>query len=201
MRRRKTRPPPDLNVSRIRLGSHWPEPVLLTVELEAVSEFVKHRRNVLGGTLWTYTASGFCRGKESTSGGTGVRRGPRERAQDAALRRAAGLPARASGEAAQAGAVAGRDRRHSERRPEPTQETTTHGQADLRPPAGGARLRGRLHCREGLCAAAARAQARDVRAADARARRGASRFRRSPGGAGRSGAESALLRDGPAAFR
>ena len=53
-------------------------------------------------------------------------------------------------EAAQAGAVDGRHRRHSGRRQEQASQAAAHGQADLRAVAGGARVRGRLHHREGL---------------------------------------------------
>ncbi len=38
---------------------------------------MKHRRDVLGGTLWTYTASGIRRGEESTCGSEGVWGRPR----------------------------------------------------------------------------------------------------------------------------
>src|SRR6476659_1736673 len=95
MRRRKTRPPPDFKFRELFAGR---------------AAGVKHRGDVLSGTLWTCTASSLRRGKESTSGGPGVWRGPRNRAQDAALFGPAGVPAGTSGEATEAGAMAVRDR-------------------------------------------------------------------------------------------
>ena len=69
-------------------------------------------------------------------------------AQDAALLDSTGLLAEGVGSAAETGAVAGRDRRHSGRRQEQTSQAAAHGEADLRPPAAGVWLHGRLYDRE-----------------------------------------------------
>ena len=68
------------------------------------------------------TASGSGGGQESTVGSARVWTGAGDRAQDAGLFDSAGLPAERAGEAAQTGAVGGRDRRHSGRRQEPTRK-------------------------------------------------------------------------------
>src|ERR1035441_4111198 len=92
---------------------------------------VEHRRDVLSGDLWADTASGSGGGQEGTDSRERVWRSARDSAEDAALRSAAGLPAAAAPEAAQAGAVGGRDRRHSGKRQAATQETTAYGEADF----------------------------------------------------------------------
>src|SRR5208283_4429749 len=102
---------------------------------EAVVEsgcFVGHRRDVPGGDLWTYTASGFSRGQKSTVGSTGVWTGPGDRAQDVGLFDSAGLPAERAREAAQVGAVGGRDRHDSGRRQDQTSQAAAYRPADLR---------------------------------------------------------------------
>ena len=76
--------------------------------------FMEHRRDVPGGDIRACTAGGSCRGPESASGSQGVWAVARDGTEDAAVRGAARLPATAADQAAQAGAVAGRDRRHSE---------------------------------------------------------------------------------------
>ena len=95
-----------------------------------------HRRDVHRGDLWTCSASGVGGGQERACGGAGVWARARDRTQDAAVFGAAGLPAATAGEAAEAGAVDGRDRRDSGRRQEQPQEAAAHGEADLRPVAG-----------------------------------------------------------------
>ncbi len=114
------------------------------------AKLVEHRRDVPSGDLWACAAGGFGGGMKSTGGSAGVWTGAGDGAEDAGIFGSAGLPAAAAGEAAQAGAVAGRDRRHSGRRQEPPREAAAHGQADLRSAAGGARIHRRLHDREGL---------------------------------------------------
>src|SRR5208283_4966521 len=101
---------------------------------EAVVEsgcFVGHRRDVPSGDLWAYTASGFSRGQKSTIGRTGVWLGPGDGTQDVGLFDSARLPAERATEAAQAGAVDGRDRRHSGRRQDQASQAAAHRQADL----------------------------------------------------------------------
>jgi hypothetical protein len=147
---------------------------------------VKHRRDVRSGDLWACTASGFSRGQKSTVGGAGVWAGAGYGAQDVGVFDSTGLPAERAGEAAQTGAVGRRDRRHPPRRQDQTRQAATYGEADLRSTASGARLHGRLHDREGLCAGRDAALPGDVRSADARSGRGAGRLRRSAGDRGRS---------------
>jgi transposase len=77
---------------------------------------MEHRRDVRGGALWTCTASGSSRGQESAGGSQGVRAFARYGTEDAAVCGAARLPTTAADQAAQAGAVARRHRRHPERR-------------------------------------------------------------------------------------
>src|SRR5450631_1563045 len=111
------------------------------------SGFVEHRRDVPGGDLWAYTACGFGRGQKSTVGSAGVWTGPRDDTQDVGLFDSAGLPAERASEAAQAGTVGRRDRRDSGRRQVQTSQTAAYRAADLRSPAGGARVFRRLHDR------------------------------------------------------
>src|SRR5208282_1451026 len=94
--------------------------------------FMEHRRDVPGGDIRTCAAGGSCRGPESASGSQGVWPFARDGTEDAAVRSAARLPATAADQAAQAGPVAGRDRRHSGRRQAETCEATAHREADLR---------------------------------------------------------------------
>src|SRR5271155_2514380 len=96
-----------------------------------MAEIVEHRRDVPGGDLWTYTPSGFSRGQKSTVGRAGVWTGARDSAEDAGLFDSAGLPAERAGEAAQAGAVDRRDRRHSGRRQDQTRQAAAYRPADL----------------------------------------------------------------------
>ena len=77
---------------------------------------MEHRRDVPGGDLWACTASSSSGGQESACGGQGVWAVPRDSAEDATVRGAARLSATATNQAAQAWAVAGRNRRHSGRR-------------------------------------------------------------------------------------
>src|ERR1035437_5579439 len=105
--------------------------ILVSRALAEEGENVEHRRDVQGGTLWAGTTGSSSRRQERACSSAGVWAGARNGAQDAALRRAAELPAAAVPEAARVGAVAGRDRRHSGRRQAATQETTAHGEADF----------------------------------------------------------------------
>ena len=94
--------------------------------------------------------SASCSGRkqERARGSAGVWTGAGDGAQDAALLDSTGLLAEGVGSAAETGAVAGRDRRHSGRRQEQTSQAAAHGEADLRPPAAGVWLHGRLYDRE-----------------------------------------------------
>jgi hypothetical protein len=67
-----------------------------------------HRRDVQGGTLRASTASGIGRGAESASGSQGVWGIARDGSEDAAVRGAARLPATATSEAPDTGAMDGR---------------------------------------------------------------------------------------------
>src|ERR1019366_5238298 len=124
-------------------------------------------RDVPGGDLWSYTARGFSRGQKSTFGSAGVWTGPRDGTQDVGLFDSAGLPAERASQAAQAGTVGRRDRRDSGRRQDPTSQTAAYRAADLRSPAGGARVFRRRHDREGLRACRRAAPPRDVRSGGA----------------------------------
>src|SRR5271168_5648556 len=112
--------------------------------------FMGHRRDVRGGDLWTRTAGGSSRGQESAGGSQGVWAVARDGTEDAAVRGAARLPATAADQAAQAGAMVGRHRRHSERRQAEASQAAAYGKAYLRAAEGRARVHGRLHDREGL---------------------------------------------------
>src|SRR5271165_5318388 len=109
---------------------------------------MEHRRDVPGGDLRTGTASGSSGGQESASGSQGVWDIARDGAEDAGVCGAARLPATAADQAAQAGAVAGCYRRHSEGRQAETREAAAYGETDLRAAKGRARVHGRLHDRE-----------------------------------------------------
>jgi hypothetical protein len=76
---------------------------------------VGHRRDVHGGTLRTGSAGGAGLGAEPAGGSAGVRDLAQNDPEDASVFGAARLSAATGGPAAQARAVAGRDRRHSER--------------------------------------------------------------------------------------
>src|SRR5271167_3198399 len=82
-----------------------------------------------------------------------------------------------------------------------TREAAAYGETDLRAAKGRARVHGRLHDREGLCAHLEAARPGDVRAAGTSGRRGTSRLRRSDGVHCRGGAEGALSGHGSAALR
>ena len=74
-----------------------------------------HRRDVYGGDLRAGAASGSGRRTEPSIGGAGVWCLPQDDSEDADVLGSAGLSAATADTAAQAGALAGRDRRHSER--------------------------------------------------------------------------------------
>src|SRR3974390_3654576 len=101
---------------------------------------MEHRRDVRGGDLWTCTASGSSRREESAGGSQGVRAFTGDGREDAAVRGAARLPASAADQAAEAGAVAGRDRRHSERRQAEASQAEAYTQAGLAAADGRARV-------------------------------------------------------------
>src|ERR1700731_5184838 len=139
--------------------------------------FMEHRRDVRGGDLWTCTASSSSRGQESAGGSQGVWAFARYGTEDARVRGAARLPAPAADQAAEAGPVVGRHRRHSERRQAEASQAAAPVEADLRAVEGRARVPGRLHDREGLRAHSDATWAGDVCAADASGRRGTGGFR------------------------
>ncbi len=85
---------------------------------------MEHRRDVPGGDLRACTACGSCRGPPSASGSQGFWSVAGDGTEDAAVRSAAGRPAATADQAAQAGAVARRDRRHS---PTPATKTCRWG--------------------------------------------------------------------------
>ena len=151
-----------------------------------------HRRYVHGGTVCASAAGGSCRGQEPASGGPGVWAGAEDDRQDAGVFLAARLPAAEAGPAAQAGTVAGRDRRHSGRGQAAAEEAAAHGQADLRAAASRVPVHGRLHDREGLRAGRQDRRPGDVRAAEPRSGRSAGGLRRSGGGDCRRGVQGAF---------
>src|ERR1017187_1856829 len=81
-----------------------------------------------------------------------------------------------------------------------TCQAAAHRQADLRSPAGGARVPGWLHDREGLRAHRHAAPPGDVRSAGACSGDSAGRLRRGAGDRRWRGAQGPLLRDRPAAL-
>src|SRR5271163_1867555 len=127
-----------------------------------------HRRDVPSGDLWACAAFGAGGGTEPARGSAGVWDLAQDDPEDASLCGSAGISAAAAGEAPEAGAVVGRHRRHSGRRPAETGQATAYSEADLRPASGRARVPGRLHDREGLRAHSYAAWTGDVRAVDPR---------------------------------
>src|ERR1035437_2222253 len=135
--------------------------------------FMEHRRDVPGGDIRACTSCGSCRGPESAGGGQGVWAIAGDSTQDAAVRGAARLPAATADQTAQVGAVAWRNRRHTERRQAEASEATAHGEADLLAAKRRTPVHRRLHDREGLRPCGDVAWPGDVRSTDACAGRGA----------------------------
>jgi hypothetical protein len=190
--------PPERRVSgALRRSKSSPPPYLGFVSWVALATwFMEHRRDVRGGDLRTCTASGSRRRQESAGGGQRVWPFARYSTEDAAVRSAARLSVTAADQASEAGAVAGRHRRYSERR-----QAAAHIEADLGAAKRGARLHGRLHDREGLRARGTTPRPGDVCAADACRGRGTGGFWRGAGGDRRCGSEGVLAGDGSAPFR